>query len=341
MSRALRLAIVGCGAIVEYGYLVAARAVAGLDVTALVDIDMARAERLARQFAVPTVLTDLRRLPQDVGGVLIAVPHHLHAPMAVECLQRGLAVLVEKPLALTAAGAQEVVETARRQGVVLQAAQTYRFCRGAQAVKRVLEDGWLGSLQSVHVEGNFADTLPLASGFCWNREHAGGGILMDVGTLVLDLLAWWLGKLDVVEYYDDSLGGVEAECDLRLVARRPEGSVPVRVRMSRLRPLHDWVVLRGRQFSLRYGLQAKQGEVQLQVGDDGEYAFALDGGRQSTLDLFAEQLRSFKAAAAAGEPVSDAEAAVRVLELIETCYGRRRSLGYPWLPAGLLALAGR
>jgi predicted dehydrogenase len=340
MSRTLRLAIVGCGAIVEYGYLVAARPVVGLDVVALVDIDVARAERLARRFGVPTVLTDLRRLPQDVDGVLIATPHHLHAAMAVECLQRGLAVLVEKPLALTAEGARQVVETARRQRGVLQAVQIYRFSRSARVVKQALEEGWLGPLQSVHLEGHFADTLPLASGFCWNREHAGGGILMDVGPLVLDLLAWWLGQLEVVEYHDDSLGGVEAECDLGLIARRPEGPVPVRVSMSRLRPLQDCVVLRGQRLALRYGLQARQGRVWLEAADNGEHTFALEGDPQPVLDLLAAQLRSFRAAAVAGGPAVDA-AAVEVLELIEACYGRRQPLAYPWLPAGSLVIGGR
>src|SRR5436309_3080315 len=109
----LKLALVGCGAIAEFAYLPACRQVMDAQVVALADTDVSRARRLAQIYGIATCVEDYHQLPQDIDGVIIALPHDLHAPVASEFLRRHTAVLVEKPLALTSAEAERVVELAR------------------------------------------------------------------------------------------------------------------------------------------------------------------------------------------------------------------------------------
>src|SRR6266536_3703994 len=97
----------------------------------------------------------------------------------------------------------------------------------------------------------FVYNWPVASGFFFSKEQAGGGVLVDTGSHMLDLLLWWLGDvIDVVEYRDDSLGGVEAECWLSLVLQTPTGPVQGNIILSRLRKLRNTARIVGERFTI-------------------------------------------------------------------------------------------
>lgn len=331
----VRLGIVGCGAIVEFCYLPAAKAIPELEIAVLADKSVARAKRFAGQYDVSLYVEDYRRFPDDLNGVIIALPHYLHAPVTIEFLRKGIPVLVEKPLALTLEEAKEVLEVAEATSTPLQVGSIYRFCRGARLVKQAIEENWLGSLRAFELEGNFADTNPMASGFAWDKGQAGGGTLVDIGSLALDLLCWWLGEPVDVLYKDDSLGGVECECELWLVLRTADGPVEGRIILSRLRKLRNVARVEGEKFAIEYGLQSARGEVCISPVRTGErLSFVPDAltlPLQTWGDLFAEQLRSFVRAISTGsKPIVSGESALPSLALIEMCYHRRQPLELPW-----------
>ena len=331
----LKLAIIGCGAIAEFSYLPAARKVPDAHIVALVDTDVARARRLGRQYGITTCIEDYRQLPSDIDGVVIALPHDLHAPVASEFLERSTAVLVEKPLALTRSDAQKVIDLARANKTLLQVGQNYRFCHRAQMVKRAIDQNWIGNLRSFALEGNFADTNPMATGFAWDKKQSGGGTLMDVGSLILDLLVWWFGRPSVVEYRDDSLGGVESECEIDLVFKNPRGSISGKVILSRLRKLRDIVRIDADRLSMVYGFETNQGLLEL-IPADRQWAlpFVLDTRSlpyQTNVDFFAGQLDNFLASIRSPEKsATPADDVLPSLELVEECYRLRRPLVLPW-----------
>src|SRR5215212_3946487 len=100
-SENLRLGVIGCGTVVETAYLPASRDMSGAKIVALADKNIERARDLGARYGVSTCVDNYRELPSDLDGVIIALPHYLHAPVAIEFLNRQAAVLVEKPLALT------------------------------------------------------------------------------------------------------------------------------------------------------------------------------------------------------------------------------------------------
>ena len=331
----VRLGIIGCGAIAEFAYLPAAQHLRQAQVVALADKNIGRARMLAERHNIGTWVDDYRQLPQDLDGVIIALPHDLHAPVATEFLQHHTAVLVEKPLALTIPEAEKVIEVARANKTLLQVGQIYRFCHRAQMVKRAVEQGWIGNLRSFSLEGNFADTNPMASGFAWDKKRSGGGTLMDVGSLVLDLLMWWFGDPVRVEYSDDSLGGVECDCELNLEFQNARGTISGKVILSRLRKLRDIVRIDADRLSIVYGFETNQGLLELIPADkDWQVPFLLDVRsvpHQSHIDFFAEQLKNFAIAIRAPEKSgAPAESVLPSLALIEQCYQTRRPLKYPW-----------
>jgi len=121
----LRVAVIGVGSLGQHH----ARIFAGLPearLVAVVDRDRERAQAIAARHGVPA-LTDARDLPRDVQAVSVAVPTSLHAPVVRDCLARGLAVLVEKPMAATLPEAEAMAEAARRAGRPLLVGHTERF----------------------------------------------------------------------------------------------------------------------------------------------------------------------------------------------------------------------
>jgi len=334
-DKICKLGIIGCGAIAEFAYLPAARHLGDAQIVALADKNIARARMLGERFGVSDCVEDYRQLPSDLDGVIIALPHDLHAPVASEFLSRKIAVLVEKPLALTTAEAEKVIEVARANDTLLQVGQIYRFCHRAQMVKRALEQGWIGNLRSFSLEGNFGDTNPMASGFAWDKKRAGGGTLMDVGSLVLDLLMWWFGEPVRVEYRDDLRGGVECECELELEFRNPRGTIPGKVILSRVRKLRDIVRIDADQMSIVYGFETNQGLLELIPADrQWQMPFVLDARSlplQTNIDYFAEQLKNFVDAIRSPEKsAAPAASVLPSLALVEKCYQIRKPLRFPW-----------
>jgi predicted dehydrogenase len=128
----LRVAVVGIGHLGRHH----ARILGALDGAQLVAVVDTIAER-ARQAAEPTgarALTDFRDLVGEVDAVSIAVPTELHRDVAMPFLERGTAVLVEKPMARTLAEADELVAAAAASGATLLVGQTERYNPAVQAV---------------------------------------------------------------------------------------------------------------------------------------------------------------------------------------------------------------
>ena len=106
MTEPIRLAILGCGAITRGEHIPAVSAHPGVQLVALVDTDLPRANALIRNRGLNCrAVADYREVLGEVDAVVNALPNHLHESSNVDCLRAGKHVLCEKPLAITAAGA--------------------------------------------------------------------------------------------------------------------------------------------------------------------------------------------------------------------------------------------
>jgi predicted dehydrogenase len=330
-SLMVRLAIIGCGAVTELYHLPAARLVPEIQIAALVDRNLARAQSLGKEFRVDVCIDDYRQLPGNVDGVINALPHHMHAPVTIEFLERRVPILVEKPMALNLKEAEAMVKAAKDNRVALQVGLMNRFCKGAHAVKRAVDENWLGRLRSFSVEWGFVYDWPVASSFFFSKDLAGGGVLLDLGSHVLDSLLWWIGPVKDVEYRDDSQGGVEAECWMSLVLQGPHGSVEGSVTLSRLRKLTRTAQIIGERFTIECDIGNPSIARLRQGSPDGEgVVFALETDSIPN-QRFAEQLRAFARVITTGcAPAVPGDQALSSMALIDRCYRERHPLRYPW-----------
>jgi predicted dehydrogenase len=325
--RRIRLAMIGCGRAAESLHLPSAALCAGFDTTVLVDADVGRAQALAEAYRV----SEVRRRPSEVAGLadaaIVALPHHLHAPVTRELLEAGLHVLVEKPLALSAGECGELATLAGCKGLTLAVGMVRRRFPGARFVKQALESGLLGTVERVTVREGAPFSWQVASDFTF-RPETGGGALADSGVHVLDLLGWWFGEPTLDAYCDDAAGGVEAECDLELTL---PGGIPATVELSRVRELENSV----RIVASRGRLEAAigfSGEIRLDLGAEPLVGTARpERGYRNVREIFIEQLEDFLEAIETGRPpLVGAREACLAVELMEECRVRREPLRLPW-----------
>lgn len=328
-----KIAVIGCGAVTERRHLPALAAL-GVKPVLLVDPNLRRAEDLGRAFGVPRFAESYEPWIGEFDAAIVAAPHSLHASVSTDLLRRGIHVLVEKPMALTKTECDAINRMARESKAVLAVGLIRRFLHVARWVKAALSAGVLGRVESFEVTEGSVYGWPVASDFFFRKETAGGGVLADTGAHTLDLLLWWLGDVASFEYFDDSYGGVEADCKLHLkLAGGPHGNVE----LSRTRNLPRVALLRGERGEIEVSLDEKR--FNHIMARPREILSFRNGGRrgdrlprQRMGDLFRLQLEDWlHAVETGGEPsVSGAEGA-RSVALIEACYKERRLLDLPWV----------
>jgi predicted dehydrogenase len=125
----------------------------------------------------------------DGVGVIVATPNRLHVPIALECVERGVPVLVEKPIADTVEDGVRLAEAAEQAGVPLLVGHHRRYSPLLEAAARTVAAGTLGRVVAVqgsalfHKPDEYFDAAP------WRREPGGGPILINMIHEVDDLRA--------------------------------------------------------------------------------------------------------------------------------------------------------
>jgi len=326
----MRLAVVGCGAVAERYHLPALIGRRDITVTAVVDPTPARARAMASRLPGSVAMSDHRDLAGHVDAALVTAPNAWHESISVDLLRRGIHVLVEKPMARSVDECDRMAAGAAASGCVLAVGRDFRHFPVAQFAAGFFAERPLGPIRSVDVRQNAGMRWPAVSTGEISRE-GGGGVLINFGVHVLDLLLWWLGDMRAVAYRDDAHGGVEAECECELEL---QDGTPVRVDLTRRRPMRDTIIATCERGTIELGM-FEPAMIRLRVGGAGPVVEGtvpdLEFERAPLRTVFARQLADFVAAIREGRaPLVPASDGRRVVALVSSCYARRQRLGRPW-----------
>lgn len=196
----LRVAIVGCGRISDLHQL-GYRGREDARIVAVCDTNSSLARKKAKEWGVEKVYSDYSQVLEDkeIQAVELLTPHHLHCPMTVQAAQAGKHISVQKPMALSAAEADEMITAANTAGVILRVYETFVFYPPAVRAREMIEAGEIGELRAVrmHISTGTSDTawkVPL-SAWLWrfNEKLCGGGPLVFDHGYHLFSLAYYLG----------------------------------------------------------------------------------------------------------------------------------------------------
>ena len=156
------------------------------DVLAIASRDRERAEATARQLGIPRAYGSYEELlaDPDIDAVYIPLPNHLHAAWTIAAARAGKHVLCEKPLGMSAAEAQEMVDACRGAGIVMMEAFMYRQHPSWVAVRDIVASGRIGRLQAIDSWFSYFLDDPVN---IRNIREFGGGALYDIGCYTVNL----------------------------------------------------------------------------------------------------------------------------------------------------------
>lgn len=193
----LGVAVIGAGSIAS-AHLDAYARQSAAEVVAVCDRHPTRAVALADRYGVRQVHTSVADLLADdrVQAVSLCTANATHAELAVAILEAGRHVLVEKPLATSLAGALAVERAAAVSGRVAMVGFVRRFSGNVVALKRFVDAGELGEIYYARATNLRRAGHP--GGWYGDRERSGGGPLVDIGSHVLDLCWYLMGRPEPV-----------------------------------------------------------------------------------------------------------------------------------------------
>jgi len=291
---------------------------------------------LAAEFSIPRTTTRWEDLAEDpdVDAVIVGTPNALHAPQALAAFERGLAVFCQKPLALSAGEARQMVAAARQADRLLGVDYSYRFTLGAQEMRRAIAAGELGRV--VALETVFHNAYGPDRAWFRDPALAGGGALLDLGVHLIDL-ALWLTEARAVEAVagraaaagrpvagapgergvdDFATGWLEIETG---AGERATATLAV-----------SWNAHAGEDAAIRAAVFGTEGGAELENVDGGFYDFELRRYRGRAREVACRESRDWMgraiadwAARLAETPRFDPEAirAVLAAEVVDAIYG--------------------
>jgi predicted dehydrogenase len=172
--------------------------VPGADLAAVGSRDLGRAKAFAAEFGFRRAHGAYQDLVNDpeVDVIYIGTPHSFHHPHTLLALNAGKHVLCEKPFALSAAEATEMVAKARETGLFLMEAMWTRFLPALQKVRELVADGTIGELRMIQADFGFRTEFNPAGRLF--DPALGGGSLLDVGVYPISLASMLLGPAERV-----------------------------------------------------------------------------------------------------------------------------------------------
>lgn len=322
-KKVLRIGIIGCGAAVEKLHLPAFNRIKNTDINAFVDKNLARARTLSKSRKKAFVTNEYQAILNKIDIALIALPNFLHAPVAIECLRHNIHVFCEKPMAINVGEGKRMLRIAKQKKLKLGIGMVRRYFLLNQKIKSLIDTHCLGRVKSFSYEEGYPFDWPLRSLYVFNKKQAGGGVLIDMGSHVIDLLNYFFGDLGVVNYKDDNHDGVEANCVLELKTGETRG----KVLLSRDRTLRNTFKINFTKGSL----QAPSGELTdlvIESKEDGykNFQFRQTFGNAIYRELvdFIDSVRNNRDSLIPGEE------ALKTVKVIDYCYKHREEIYEPW-----------
>jgi predicted dehydrogenase len=179
------------------------------NVVAVADVSK-KALEYARNFGVRKLYTDYHELLKlkNVDAVVISLPTHLHAECAINAIEEGKHIFLEKPLARYPKEGEKIVSAANKNKIKLMVGYPLRFVPEFINLKKEIESGSLGDVQIAHAvdigAGPFfhrtESAIPKPIPEWWfNKNLSGGGALLDLGSHMINLTRWYFGKIKKIK----------------------------------------------------------------------------------------------------------------------------------------------
>lgn len=186
----VKVNIIGLGGIAQITHLPLLSKMEETEITGVCDIDKSKAKLVAQKYNLKNYYTDLDNLlaETDADCIIISSPTYMHEEHAVKSLEKGLNVLVEKPLGRNVMEAQRIVDTAKKNKRKLMVGMNNLFRPDIMMLQSFTSANSLGDI--FYIKSGFIKKRSSTGSWILDKNKSGGGVVMDLGIVILELAVW-------------------------------------------------------------------------------------------------------------------------------------------------------
>lgn len=199
-KKVINIGLIGCGWIVEHGHIPALIEVENIVIKACFDIQKDRAIELSNK--IPNIkaydkIEDF--LICGLDGVVIATPNYTHIEYTLMALEKGINVLCEKPIVLNSTDANKLIEVAKQQHCILVPGFVNRWRKDVQQLRKIIINQEIGKIYEVQAGWLRKNGVPRPGSWFTKRKYAGGGVLLDLGSHIMDICLMLIEERNIKE----------------------------------------------------------------------------------------------------------------------------------------------
>lgn len=298
MSRRVRIGIIGTGGIVQELHLPVLLQLPEVEVVWLFDQVKERASQLREAFKIAHVAPSIEDAP-EVDAVLVAVPVGYRGEILERVAKRGFHIFCEKPFATSTEELERYLEIAADAKVQIGVALMRRFYAGSGMARKIVASGAFGPLQAVFA-GEGSRMAKTGRGGGWyqsDKRAAGGGILLETGSHLVDQACWIVGALgfEMIRAEQFAVDGIDYDMRAELTIQNSSTThIPFELALSRTDEVENGIFLKFETATLQIGLSPDKG-VTIFTPDGAPLAdlYVEMAGATNLYQAFAAEWRSF------------------------------------------------
>ncbi len=200
-DKKVKVGLLGAGGLAQIYHIPNLRALSTTEIVSVYDSDTSRSSSIANRFGIPNWFDDpeLMLKDSDLDCVLITTPTITHLPLSQIAFENGVDVFIEKPFARNSEEGRRIIKSAADNGRIVMVGMNHRFREDVSRLKKLLDEEQIGEIYSI--KAGWLKRLGV-----WGRPYwftdpklAGGGVLMDFGLQMIDLIIYLLNFPTVVQ----------------------------------------------------------------------------------------------------------------------------------------------
>ncbi|UJF34950.1 Gfo/Idh/MocA family protein [Paenibacillus hexagrammi] len=202
-NQKVRIGIIGAGNIGGVHIEQFSKLADQCEITAITDAYLPLAESRAKANGIAQVMATPEQLIEsaDVDAVIIGVPNQFHAPLALQAIQAGKHVLLEKPMGINSEAARQIYEASKASNQVVMIGHQMRWEAVPMQIKEQIDRGELGHIYNAKAGWFRRKGIPGWGTWFTRMDQSGGGPLIDIGVHMLDLALYLMGNPKPVSVY--------------------------------------------------------------------------------------------------------------------------------------------
>ena len=321
MTSRLRIGVVGAGAVLSQYHIPAINGVPEVVRSIVVDAEPERARRAADRYGFPKWSTDIADAARNSDLAIVIVPNGLHASVSSNLLSHGVHVLCEKPMARNVDECLAMIDAAQRGRALLCVGHNRRFWAHGRLARQLLRKRLIGDVVDIQAEEGSTTDWPRSASY-FDPVQSGGGALLDVGIHSIDLIRWFAGEFENLEYKGN---GTEksVESDAELSFELSTGARG-RLEVSRTRNLKQKITFTGSEGFIEVGLWSPHLSIRSVRGKAFQNLHRINAAvsrRPPQDSSFVEQLRHFVSVIRGEEePLVTGEEGLAAVEVVCRAY---------------------